>query len=322
MQTLIGTKASLTKVSGKLFKTKLLWALIIFAAILELYVSYLWADNVSQPNGKIVFVSWDFQIMLLDMKSRHVSQLTKSGSNLWPRWSFDGKKIAFGSVRGDHKPEIYIMDAEGTNQRRVTFTKNGEATDPHWGVDKILYFRSIVRGVIQENSIDLVNGEIKVISSTGEVSGKTIKERLEQRKRIYQIFPSGDGKYQILYFRYGEKLELLELASGTKRELRAGPKGQPSWSKDSKRIDYVTGQIPDQVLMIFDVKENTYEEINLGRGPNTGCGGEPSWNANSSRIVYPCATPYAEKSDSRLYILDLETKKSSMLIKGGSPDWH
>ena len=278
--------------------------------------------TISQLNGSIVSSNWDNHIMLLDMKSSRVIQLTKSGTNLWPTWSFDGKKIAFASVRGEHKREICIMDADGRNEKRVIYTKNGDASDPHWGVGSLLYFETVVKGVLQENSIDLISGDMKVISSTGEVSAKTIKELLEKRKHIYQIFPSRDGKYQMLYFRHQQKLELLELASGTKRELRGGRQGQPSWSKDSKRVAYVTGEIPDQVLMIFDVKENTYEEIHLGRGPDTGCGGKTSWNGSSSRIVYSCGTPYSQKEDSRLYMLDLETKKSSMLIKGSSPDWH
>jgi hypothetical protein len=195
------------------------------------------------------------------MKSNRVSQLIRNGTNLWPTWSFDGKKIAFCSVRDDHKPEIYIMDADGTNQRRVTFTENGEATDPHWGLGDILFFRTTVKGVLQENSKDLSSGDIKVISSTGEVSDKTIKGRLEQRKQIYQLYPSRDGKYQILYFGYEKRIELLEMASGTKRELKTINPGQPSWSKDSKRIAYVTGEIPNQVLMIFEVKGDTYKEI-------------------------------------------------------------
>lgn len=302
-------------------KINILVLITAIAVALSIW-SNLWADNVSPSNGRIVFVNWDLQILLLDMKSNRVSQLTRNGTNLWPRWSFDGKKIAFASVRNGHNSEIYVMDSDGRNQNRVTFTKNGEASDPHWGVGGILYFRTTIGGVIQENSINLVSREIKAISSSGEVSSKTIKERLELRKRIYQIFPSHDGKYQILYFGYEKRIELLELASGTKRELKAINPGQPSWSKDSKRIAYVTGQIPNQVLMIFEVKGNTYEEIVLGRGPDMGCGGEISWNANSTRMVHSCGTPYAEKPDSWLYIIDLETQKSLKLIKGSSPDWY
>ncbi len=284
--------------------------------------SNVWADDITQPYGQIVFASWDSQIMLLDMKSSRVSQLTNSGMNLWPRWSFDGKKIAFASIRGGHNSEIYVMDTDGRNQNRVTFTKNGEASDPHWGVGKILYFRTILKGVIQENSVDLVSGEIRVISSSGEVSGRTIKERLEQRKRIYQIFPSRDGKYQILYFGYEKRLDLLERVTGTRREIRAVNPGQPSWSKDSKRVAYVSGNVPELILTIFDVKENKYEGIKLPSGPDTGCGGELSWNASSTQIVFSCASPYGEKPDSWLYVLDMETQKSSKLIKGSSPDWR
>jgi len=131
------------------------------------YTNLIWAEKSSQLDGQIVFVSCDFQIMAIDMKSLRLSQLTKTGTNLWATWSFDGKKIAFASVRGEHKREIYIMDADGRNEKRVIYTKNGDASDPHWGVGSLLYFETVVKGVLQENSIDLISGDMKVISSTG-----------------------------------------------------------------------------------------------------------------------------------------------------------
>ncbi len=37
-----------------------------------------------------------------------------------PAWSPDGSKIAFESYR-DGQAEIYVMDANGANQRRLTW---------------------------------------------------------------------------------------------------------------------------------------------------------------------------------------------------------
>ncbi len=46
-------------------------------------------------------------------------QLTNQGNNSYPFWSPDGAKIVFQSDR-DGQSEIYIMDADGSNQTRLT----------------------------------------------------------------------------------------------------------------------------------------------------------------------------------------------------------
>ena len=52
------------------------------------------------------------------------------GTDIWPTWSPNGSKIAFGSDRGGN-PEIYTMNADGTEQTRLT---DNPGTDccPHW----------------------------------------------------------------------------------------------------------------------------------------------------------------------------------------------
>ncbi len=46
-------------------------------------------------------------------------QLTDRGAE--PVWSSDGRTIAFHSSR-DGNPEIYVMNADGSGQRRLTHT--------------------------------------------------------------------------------------------------------------------------------------------------------------------------------------------------------
>lgn len=57
------------------------------------------------------------------------------GTNYLPVFSPDGTKVAFMSVRGenpgDRNPEIYVMNADGTNVRRLTNHPAGDAT-PTW----------------------------------------------------------------------------------------------------------------------------------------------------------------------------------------------
>ena len=62
-------------------------------------------------------------------------QLTRSGKDSQPRWSPDGKLLAFTSAR-DKKPQIYLLPvaAPGGEPRALTSMSNG-ATTPVWSPD-------------------------------------------------------------------------------------------------------------------------------------------------------------------------------------------
>jgi Tol biopolymer transport system component len=57
------------------------------------------------------------------------------GSDIDPAWSPDGKRIAFASNR-DGAYEIYVMNADGGNRRRLTRTPRRKSSDsPDWSPD-------------------------------------------------------------------------------------------------------------------------------------------------------------------------------------------
>jgi TolB protein len=56
-----------------------------------------------------------------------------AGDGFWPRWSPDGRRIVFATAR-DGDLEIYVMDADGSNQTRLTRSP-GLDTFPAWSPD-------------------------------------------------------------------------------------------------------------------------------------------------------------------------------------------
>ena len=53
--------------------------------------------------------------------------------DMWPAWSPDGRRIVFTSTR-DGDPEVYVMNADGSEPRRLTTTPGRDA-HPSWSPD-------------------------------------------------------------------------------------------------------------------------------------------------------------------------------------------
>ncbi len=105
------------------------------------------------PDGKsFVFSSnrsGHWEIYVMNAEGAHVRRLTHDGRTAARAdWSPDGNKIAFMSTR-DAKDEndrngaeIYVMDADGSNVRRLTDNQHRDAR-PHWSPDgKQIVFQS------------------------------------------------------------------------------------------------------------------------------------------------------------------------------------
>lgn len=182
--------------------------LILFAVPGQIYAQ--WKNSIKPGifKGKIVFQSEPeekgINIFVIDGKSGAIKQLTRLGANIDPKWSPDGKEIAFASTRGG-RWDIYVMDSDGKNKKRIVHTKDGFSRDPRWSSDgKEIYFFSNISGNLQENEVTLATGKVKTIFSTGnlmEYLGKGGGAGLMNAyEKLYKIEPAPDSQYEILYY--------------------------------------------------------------------------------------------------------------------------
>jgi Tol biopolymer transport system component len=71
-------------------------------------------------------------IYVLDVGSRRTTRVTPLGDNMFPAWSPDGRRIAFsGDVDDAANRDIYIVDSDGRNMRRLTTTATIDV-QPEW----------------------------------------------------------------------------------------------------------------------------------------------------------------------------------------------
>lgn len=113
------------------------------------------APHWSPDGTRIVFYRFGSSvgIYVMNADGSNQKQLTNSGYDYDPRWSPDGSHITFTSFRDEPNPstcnlwncneEIYSMNADGSNQTRLTNNPRID-TSPEWSPDSTrIVFRSV-----------------------------------------------------------------------------------------------------------------------------------------------------------------------------------
>ena len=125
----------------------------------------------SGENGKLAFVRAG-TIWVAEADGSNAVSLT-SGIDRSPRWSPDGSRIAFSSGR-DGDFEIFVMNADGSGQRQITFNAGQQDRIPSWTADgtQIVYDKdfSAVYVVDAEGGAErkLADGFVPGTSSHGD----------------------------------------------------------------------------------------------------------------------------------------------------------
>ncbi|MCA9888428.1 MAG: PD40 domain-containing protein [Anaerolineae bacterium] len=144
-----------------------------------------------QSNGRIAFVSdrdGNDEIYSMKADGSDVRRLTDdASSDLYPDWSPDGSQIVFTSEREDHVANIFIMDADGSNQTNLTNDSSVKDRYPSWSPDgsRIVFSRVTTPG----------SSDIFVMNSDGSQQTKVVDGN---GQRLYMPTWSPDGT-QIMF---------------------------------------------------------------------------------------------------------------------------
>ncbi|MGA2846797.1 MAG: S9 family peptidase, partial [Candidatus Acidiferrales bacterium] len=241
-------------------------------------------------------------------------QLTRGGTDARPRWSPDGKKLAFLSARVESIPQVYWMNLQGGETNRVTSLSTG-ADNELWSPDgKTIAF---VSAVYPDCRDDACNARRDTEKQKGKVKARIYEKLLYRHWTAWS-----DGKRSHLF--------IVSAGGGAPRDLTPGADydvppfnlGGPepiAFSPDSQELCFTANTDKDEALStngdLFTVPasgEGGLRRITTNPGDDWG----PVYSPNGMWIAYRAQMQPGDESDRwRLMLYGRQSGKQSNLTE-------
>jgi hypothetical protein len=240
-----------------------------------------------------------------------------------PKWSPDGRKIAFMSKR-DGNFEIYSMNADGTGQTRLT---NNPAADgfPAWSPDgtKIAFVSGDLRNT--------TTFEIYVMNADGSNRTRLTIDSLIDGVPTWSpdgtkiVFMSGAGSLFDL-----NSFEVFVMnANGSNRTRLTNNTvmdGQPSYSPDGTKILFSSGDAFNTAgIEIYLMNADGTNKTQLTN--NSVTDGFPAWSPDGAKIVFASGIPRSnpfnpfDETNVDLYVMNANGTNRTQLTNNSVLDW-
>jgi TolB protein len=186
------------------------------------------------PDGvRMAYVSFQNKKPILFVQSLTASKqpapvANYRGSNSAPAWSPDGKQLA-AVLTKDGTSQVYLMNADGTNLRRITFS-DAIDTEPFFTPDgQSIYFTSDRGGSPQIYRMPAGGGEPVRVTFEGDYN---VSPRVSHDGKILAYISRVNGRFQVL---------AMDLDSKQVQTLTDGPRDEsPSFAPNGRIILYAT----------------------------------------------------------------------------------
>jgi dipeptidyl aminopeptidase/acylaminoacyl peptidase len=220
-------------------------------------------------------------VHIVDAASGESRQLTNGPKrDTTPRWSPDGRHLAFVSERGDEKAQIWVIDSDGGEAWRLTDTPD-PAANPAWSPDgRRVAFTSRLQSEPPPKGPD----------------GKPFQKIRKITTMKYKS--NGEGIIDDLHaqvFVVEADLTKREHAAATQLTRGDFSHGAPAWSPDGRQVAFSAARHPGRDrdgasdIWVLDVPEagtrraaGAPRKVTQTRGPALS----PSWSPDGREIAY------------------------------------
>ncbi len=229
---------------------------------------------------------------------------TAPGTNNHPRWSPDGKSVAFASSRGG-STQVWILPIDGGEARQVTRLPI-DVAGPIWSPngDKIAFAAEVYPGKSPKETAD----------RDKEKEAEKSKVRTYDHLMIRHWNAWNEGKKSHLFVADVETGEAVDLTPRLEANTPPAPFGGSSdyaWSSDGKSLAFVAEPLKDHAWStntdVWLVPATGGEAENLTES-NPAADGQPAFSPDGKRLAYVSQSRPGFESDLwTLHVRDLAT---------------
>ena len=250
------------------------------------WVAYT-VTTIDQKTNRRMSRIW---IAALDGSHPAVPFTAEGNSSNSPRWSPDGRFMAFLSARDQGRPQIWLLSRNGGEGRRVTNLENG-ASNFEWSPDST-HFVCLTR------------------------TGPPPSKNSDVRHYTHINYKFNDTGW------FDEKrshVVVVEVRTGAAKQITDGNDWNdtdPHWSPDSSRIAFVSNRTGHEFdndhnsdVWVIPAAGGSLAKISDHQGPDRN----PRWSPDGRRIAFLGSAD--EDDAAQIYVAPSEGGKSSMLGK-------